>query len=256
MAPLAIAGVGLGISGLGKVTKGIADYYASRRAAKEQRKAAGEAGRAITGSYNQAVGYQQPFYNQGLQNYTTLGENVRGGVYDVNDQFQFDPNQDPGAAFRMQQGTGAINTNAAARGSGLSGATLKALAKYGSDLASQEYQASYNRFADQRNFKQNEMGQRYGRMSDMAGYGERAAANLGNLATAYGQNMGNLAIQRGNVNAMAAQAAPNMIGSFGENLASLGPYAMSYGMYGMQQPQTAQGMFNKQYGSSLPGWLK
>lgn len=53
---------------------------------------------------------------------------------------------DPGYNFRMQEGNKGIENSAAARGGQLSGATMKALAKYNSDLGSQEYGNAFNRF--------------------------------------------------------------------------------------------------------------
>ncbi|HEY2605569.1 MAG TPA: hypothetical protein VGJ10_06105, partial [Paraburkholderia sp.] len=47
---------------------------------------------------------------------------------------------DPGYAFRLQQGNQALERAAAASGGAFSGGTLKALARYGQDYASNEYQ--------------------------------------------------------------------------------------------------------------------
>jgi hypothetical protein len=52
---------------------------------------------------------------------------------------------DPGYQFRMDQGNQALNRRAAANGSLLSGGTLKALARYNQDYASNEFQNVYNR---------------------------------------------------------------------------------------------------------------
>lgn len=59
---------------------------------------------------------------------------------------------DPGYAFRQSEGMKGVENSAAARGGLLSGAALKAIQKYGQDLASQEYGNAYQRFnADQTN---------------------------------------------------------------------------------------------------------
>lgn len=63
-------------------------------------------------------------------------------------RFDFKPPEvtdDPGYAFRLKSGQEAIESGAAARGGLTSGATLKALGRYGQDLGSQEYQAAYGR---------------------------------------------------------------------------------------------------------------
>jgi hypothetical protein len=54
--------------------------------------------------------------------------------------------EDPGYQFRLSEGEKGINRGLAARGGFDSGAAMKALNRYNSDLASQEYGASYDRF--------------------------------------------------------------------------------------------------------------
>jgi uncharacterized protein YfiM (DUF2279 family) len=58
----------------------------------------------------------------------------------------FAANKDPGYAFRISEGLKAIDRQAAARGGLISGNALKAASGYSSDLASQEYNAAFNRF--------------------------------------------------------------------------------------------------------------
>lgn len=221
---------------------------ATNQAQKSQERAINRAGDAVTGSYNQAIGYQQPYYDMGTANARTLSSMVNNGVFNTpayNYQMQQAPNmafnfeQDPGYQFRMQQGTQAINSNAAAQGKQLSGATLKALAKYGQNLASQEYGNAFDRYNQNRNFAQGQYqfgtqygmqnalnnynaanqqaNQNYNRFSDLAGMGQNAASNMANLANAYGGNMADLAIQRGNVQSRGimgrGQAYSNMLNS-------------------------------------------
>lgn len=56
-----------------------------------------------------------------------------------------DNTNDPGYAFRLQQGQQALQRGAAAGGGAFSGGTLAALTRYGQDYASNEYQNVYNR---------------------------------------------------------------------------------------------------------------
>jgi hypothetical protein len=56
-----------------------------------------------------------------------------------------DNTNDPGYAFRLQQGEQALQRGAAAGGGAFSGGTLAALTRYGQDYASNEYQNVYNR---------------------------------------------------------------------------------------------------------------
>lgn len=78
---------------------------------------------------------------------------------------------DPGYQFRMSEGMKAINSNAAARGGVNSGATLKALARYGQDFATNEYNNVYNR--------------QYNRLSSLAGLGQGANQQVSNAGTNY-----------------------------------------------------------------------
>lgn len=53
---------------------------------------------------------------------------------------------DPGYAFRRSEGMKALERSAAARGSLMSGSTLKGIQRFGQDLASQEYTNAFNRY--------------------------------------------------------------------------------------------------------------
>ncbi len=65
---------------------------------------------------------------------------------------EFNYQASPGYQFQLQQGNQAVQANAAAGGGYLSGATQKALAKYGVGLAAQDYNNMFNQYANQRNF--------------------------------------------------------------------------------------------------------
>jgi hypothetical protein len=264
-----IAGPVLDITG--SIGGGLIQKNAITKAQRAQEKALGRAETATTGAYNEAKGYQQPYYDVGTQAMRNLSGMVNRGEFNVhpyqyqmqqvpNEQFNFQA--DPGYQWRMQQGTNAINSNAAAMGNQLSGATLKALAKYGQGLASQEYSNAFDRFNQNRNFAQGQyqfgtqMGmnnalnqynaanqqanQRYGRFSDLAGYGQNSASNMGNLATGYGQNMSGMAIDRGNVQAQGimgrGQAYDRMLGG------SIQGVQQGIQNYQNQQNQNAQNM--------------
>jgi hypothetical protein len=77
-----------------------------------------------------------------------------------------------------------IQSSAAASGGLLSGATLKALNNYNSDLASQEYQAAYNRFGNDQN-------NAYSRLMGATQLGMNASNNLSNLAYNNASNIAN-----------------------------------------------------------------
>lgn len=83
---------------------------------------------------------------------------------------------DPGYQFRLKQGTGAIEASAAARGTLRSGQTMRDLASYGQDLASQEYGNVYNRATQNYGINQGE--RQFGFNAQTAGAQAEYAPNL------------------------------------------------------------------------------
>ena len=137
---------------------------------------------------------------------TTALQQLMGGMGEggrFNETFSGqDIYSDPGYQFRLQQGQNSIQSGAAAQGGLLSGATQKALAGYGQDMASQEYGNAYNRFnADQ-------TGQ-YNRLSNLVGMGQNAAAQTGNAGLQTGQAIANNTMGGANAQAAGVVAAGN-----------------------------------------------
>jgi hypothetical protein len=95
------------------------------------------------------------------------------------DQFQ----QDPGYAFRMQEGMKALERSAAARGGLLSGGMLKGAQQYGQGLASQEYMNAFNRYQAERNARLNPL-------QSLAGVGQTATNQLGQAGQTMAGNVG------------------------------------------------------------------
>jgi len=81
---------------------------------------------------------------------------------------------DPSYQFRLNEGLKALDRQASARGGLISGGALKAAQRYGQDVASTEFGNAYNRLAG------------------LAGVGQTATGAMGNAASAYGTNAGNL----------------------------------------------------------------
>jgi hypothetical protein len=111
---------------------------------------------------------------------------------------------DPGYAFRMGEAQKAIERSAAAKGGLQSGGTMKALARFGQDYASNEYDKAFNRFNANRNT-------RFSRLSTIAGMGQNAAAGMGagsmNAASGMAAAGGNYAGAVGSNTMGAANAA-------------------------------------------------
>lgn len=129
--------------------------------------------------YDQARGYQQPFYSQGTGALSEMSNLLGlGGTEAANEaisRFQ----TSPGYQFQMEQGVGALDRSAAARGGLYSGAQGKALTEYGQGLANQEYN------------------NRISQLAGMAGMGQSAGNNLTSLAANQGQMGGQMAVNQG-----------------------------------------------------------
>lgn len=109
---------------------------------------------------------------------------------------------DPGYQFRLSEGQRGIQNGAAARGMQLSGATLKALNRYNSDLASQEYGAAYARDAANKERK-------FNMLSGVAGTGQTATNTTAALGANNAANIASLMTDRGNALAAGQVGASN-----------------------------------------------
>lgn len=160
-----------------------------------------------------------------------------------------DPNNfqtDPSYQFRKQEGMDGIQSSAAASGGLLSGAALKSLAGYNSDLASQEYGNAWqrdqaekqnlmgvlsgNRSQDYQLFS-NEDSRKYNQYANMAGVGQQTANTLGQFGALNAQNQGNAAIAGANAQANGLTAGAAAQGGAWGNILGLGAQAMGIGKF-------------------------
>lgn len=145
--------------------------------------------RGITGVNQAVAGGQaavQPYQAAGTSALQTLSQ-----MLDKPQQYQYQA--DPGYQFRLQEGNKAIQRAAAAQGAAGGGGTAKALAQYGSGLASQEYGAGFDRFMRQQQ-------QRQSGLTTVAGLGERAgeySGDLGMRGSQFNAGLGTQAAQYG-----------------------------------------------------------
>lgn len=141
-----------------------------------------------------------------------------------------------GLQFGLDQGTKGINNQAAASGSMLSGATLKALTKYGNDYATTKTGDAYNRFQTNKNSN-------YNMLAGVAGTGQTANS----LLASTGANTANQVSQ--NQLAAGNSRAASSIGSANALTSSI---SSGYNMY--QNNQLVNALTNKSLGvSQLPG---
>lgn len=122
--------------------------------------------------------------------------------------------KDPGYDFRLNQGLDAVQGSRAARGSMLSGSTLKALSDYGSDYASSEYGKAYDRF-------NNDRAQRFNRLATVAGIGQTATNNVGTAGANAANNISSNQIGAANAQAAGYVGQANALNGGLSNLQSL-----------------------------------
>lgn len=177
--------------GLGNISDAVGiTNYGGEKALSAQQRSADAANQTMRGIYEQQRADQEPWRQSGMKALAGLEGN----------NFMQDWQKDPGYQFRMNEGMKAINANASARGGLNSGATLKALTRYGQDYASSEYDKAYNR--------------NYNRLSSLAGFGNNATNMNNQNAGAYGQSVAGNQIGMGNAAASNQIAQSNRMGQF------------------------------------------
>ena len=102
---------------------------------------------------------------------------------------------DPGYAFRLAEGSKALERSQAARGGLLSGAAAKEMAGYSQGLASQEFGNAYNR------------------MASLAGIGQSQVNSDNSLGANYAGNAGNTITGAGNARASGYVGSTNALTS-------------------------------------------
>jgi len=237
------------IGGGAAAGRGLQGFFGARgaqKAAETQAGATGDAMQLLQQFYGQAQGAQQPYLQAGQQGLGQLTDLITSGGFQTEvPEFEYDPFEfeaDPGYQFRLEQGLQGVERGAAARGGALGGGTLKALTEYGQGIGSQEYGKAHRRYTGERQFDYGLLSDLYGRqvqqqgirsqgLFGLAGIGQQAAGQTGQLATGLGSGLAGLTQQRGGFQA-AGQAAPyralgDFVGGTTGDLMGLGSlYAM------------------------------
>jgi len=141
---------------------------------------------------------QAPWQEQGLESLQQYAEAP---------EFSFtaeDMTADPSYQFRQQEAINALDRSAASRGRLQSGAQDRAITRYASDLASQEYQNAYGRSFAEYQTGQNEL-------LNLANIGRGAAGQIQSAGAQLGSSVGNAYTQGGIAQAGYAQSAGNAI---------------------------------------------
>jgi hypothetical protein len=171
----------------------------------------------------------------------------------ASDQYELDPElfrnftnadfqKDPGYDFRMQEGQKALERSAAARGGLQSGGTLKSLARYGQDYASNEFNNAYNRF-------NNDRSNRFNRLSSLAGVGQTANTQIGAAGQNYANQFGQNTMGAANAAGAAGIAGAN---AWGGALQGIGGAAMDLGWMDMWDKRNGgKGLFQSKSAANI-----
>jgi len=160
---------------------------------------------AAQGAGNENLAGMRPYAQQGGAGFGMLSDllGVNGQANANNAMANY--RSAPSYQFQLQEGLGAINNSAAARGGLMSGATLKALQGYGQNLADQDFQ------------------QHLKNLGGLGAMGMQAEGQMGNY-----RNQVSNAVQQGYSQIGNAQASQNA-GYLGAGMNILGSAASLFG---------------------------
>jgi hypothetical protein len=141
-----------------------------------------------------------------------------------------DAMSDPGYQFGLDQGQQAIDRKIAAAGGRISGASIKAADRFGTNYAATGYNAAYQRRQDRLN-----------RLASIAGLGQTATSGSAQAGTAAGNAISGIIQSQGDASAAGTLAQGNIWANTGNQLAAL---------YGRAQNTVPAGGI---YGSTVGG---
>jgi hypothetical protein len=191
---------------------------AAREAAQVSNAAAERDLALRTRMYEEGVARQQPFYQAGVNALPSYVSGIQEGGELVRGFNMGDFTTDPGYAFRLSEGQKQLDRQAAIRGGQISGGAMKAAARYGQEMGSQEYSNAYNRFRDTQSLRRNAL-------AGVAGYGPTAASSINAAGQTYASGAGNTMMGQGDTSANALLAAQQArSSSYGQLGSALGRY--------------------------------
>lgn len=212
-------------------------------ATREDQRPYREAGYGALSKLNDLLGLSD---NKSVDGYGSLAKPFTGA----------DLTKDPGYQFGLSQGQHAIDSSAAARGGLYSGATLKALDRYGNDYGSTKFNDAFNRNQTENNALAN-------KLQSVAGIGQTATNQVGMLGAQNAALAGQNLIGASNATAANSLAQGNALGGAANQI---GSYAKtqwggtSTPIYGTNQVNPSGGNWNSgtydggQDGTAALGW--
>lgn len=172
---------------------------AASDAADTQAAAADRAGDLQYKQFQESAALQEPWRKAGEQ---ALNKLIPLTDYQP---FSYDEfTKDPGYAFRLSEGQKALDRQAAARGGLISGSALKATARYGQEMGSQEYTNAFNRY-------QTERAARLQPLQSLAGIGQTTAQQIGQSGQSMASNVGETYMGAANARASGYVGGANAI---------------------------------------------
>lgn len=234
------AALGASLGGAAEEVTGGGATGAARDAASTANAAADRDLALRTRMYEEDIARQEPFRRAGVN---ALGKLETASDYTPFGMGQFQA--DPGYAFRLSEGQKQLDRMAAIRGGQISGSALKAAARYGQDMGSQEYQNAFNRYQTERSARLNPL-------QSLAGVGQTSTNQLGAAGQNYGSSAGSIMSGQGinSANALLAgqQARSSSYGQLGS---ALSKYLGGGGLSGAQAAFSQTGFGGSGFGSGM-----
>lgn len=138
-----------------------------------------------------------------------------------------DAAQTPGYQFTLKQGLQAVDSSAAARGLGVSGANIRGAADYATGLANSTYNDVFSRALNTFNTNYGSAANRVNRLLGLVGSGQNAAATNGSLGAQTANSIGDTLMSGANAAAAGRVGSANALAS---GLNGVGGNALLYGL--------------------------
>jgi hypothetical protein len=220
------------------VGSAVVGAYAAKKSGDAQADAAGKAANAEVQSNRENIAFQKEVFQQqrednapwrevGAASLEQLNQGVQSGEFQPG-EFNFKFKEDPGYQFRKQEGINALDASASARGRLKSGAQQRAVTRFGSNLASQEYGNAFNRSLTEYKTDASRKQGQFNRLASLSNVGQVAnsadqaarsemASNVSASTTASGNALARGAINKGNARASAYQGIGQSINQGAQN---------------------------------------
>lgn len=206
----------------------IQGYYANQ-ASERQAKSAQDALNFKKMVWNETKQQYEPYIEagaRGLTGYEDRISNLTAPTYDYQKKdFNFQTNLDPGAQYRMDQAKKAIEASMASKGQSLGSGVLKSLQTRSQDMASQEFDKSFNRYQTQEAMDKKIADDNYARQmgfktQDIQNYKDLTGFGTQGIQGTYGasQGIGDSMLQVGQAEAYGDINKANMFGNTAQML--------------------------------------